>query len=115
MVKVDRIYSNTRSNLLGMLPSFGFTLQTDEKSGAFGSRYLEFQCEERAIRFLWDGREGWFLLGYCSDLSMEPAPRWEDLYFKKVDIRNAGVEVFEEVEKSLGVAIEDLIEKLEGV
>ena len=46
---------------------------------------------------------------------MEPAPRWEDLYFKKVDIRNAGVEVFEEVERSLGVAIEDLIEKLEGV
>ena len=115
MTRVDRIYAEIRSNLIGALPNFGFALQVDETSGPFGSRYVEFHCEERAVRFLWDGREGWFLLGYCIDLSVEPSPKWEDLYFKKVDIRHSDNEIYEDVERSLAIAIEDLKEKLEGV
>ncbi len=115
MSTVDRVYSDTCSYLMSMLLDFGFYVQKDEKTGPFGSRYIELHREKEAIRFLWDGREGWFLLGYCDDISMKPYPKWEDLYFEKLDIRKADNEKYEEVEGSLRIAIDDLKDKLEGV
>lgn len=114
MSNVDRIYSDTRALLLELCADRGFTTQTDEKSGPFGSRYLELHCETRAVRFLWDGREGWFLLGYCPDLSREPSPSWEDLYFQKVDVRQADKETYNEIGRALAASVEDLKNKLEG-
>ena len=114
MSNIDRIYSNTRTHLLEICANRGFSTHTDEKSGPFGSRYLELHCETTAVRFLWDGREGWFLLGYCPDLSLEPAPRWEDFYFQKVDIRQADAATYDEVERSLAAAVEAIKEKLGG-
>ncbi len=114
MSNVDRIYSDTRALLLELCVEQGFSAHTDEKSGPFGSRYLELHCENKAVRFLWDGREGWFLLGYCPDLSVEPSPNWEDLYFQKVDIRRADTETYDEVGRTLSASIEELKRLLEG-
>ena len=58
MSTVDRVYSDTHSYLMSMLLDFGFNVQKDEKTGPFGSRYIELHREKEAIRFLWDGREG---------------------------------------------------------
>lgn len=115
MSTVDRVYSETRSFLMSLLLDYGFNVQKDEKTGSFGSRYIEFHREEEAIRFLWDRREGLFLLGYCEDISIDPSPKWEDLYFEKLDIRQADSEKYEEVERSISIALEGLKEKLEGV
>ena len=112
MPNVDRIYSDTRTLLLQLCADRGFSTHTDEKSGPFGSRYLELQCENTAIRFLWDGREGWFLLGFCPDLLEEPSPSWEDLYFQKVDIRQADEKEYDEVGRALAASVEELKKKL---
>ena len=112
MSNIDRVYSDIRTQILGLCADHGFQTHTDEKSGPFGSRYLELHCETKAIRFLWDGREGWFLLGYCPDLSAEPAPNWEDLYFQKLDIRMADEATYEKVGQSLAASVDVLKEKL---
>lgn len=70
-----------------LLLSTGFAIQTEQESPqAFGSAHIIFQKQNAAFQFVWDGKEGWFRLSYCPDIS-HLRPAWDDIVIEYFDPR----------------------------
>lgn len=47
---------------------------------AFGSRYALFRRGIAALRFIWDGKDGWFILEHTEDVNAKwPEERWQEI------------------------------------
>lgn len=96
-----------RAQLLPM----GFIIFINEEDGPFGSKLIELHRDNQGIRFLWDGKESWFVLQNCENVSLEPLPVWKDVLFKRVRLDGLDEEKTEYLvssfRKSLDQAMED--------
>src|SRR5437016_3075539 len=91
MDHATKIFCEIKQKLVAHLPALGFALVEERYfPEAFGSKHAIFRREKEAIRFLWDGREGWFILQSCADVDKESWRDWKDLDFQSFDKRTDG-------------------------
>jgi hypothetical protein len=91
--RIDRIYRDVKESILAELSPAGFELFRDEVDGPFGSNYIELHRGREAIRFVWDGKESWFVLERCPDTGLEPHPSWKDVRFERIKLSDLDAEM----------------------
>ena len=114
MKLVDKTYKAIKHKLLSELAKLDFELFRDVPSDPFGSRYIEFRSGELAIRFLFDGKECWFLIQKCVDMRQEPYQKWEDIKLERFDVRADGPERSNEIVISFNSTIDQMVSELRG-
>ncbi len=92
MKQIDKVYVSVTNRMRSELPELGFVSFREDLEGPFGSKVLEFRHDLQAIRFIWDGRESWFLLEYCADLGAKPYPKWKDIRLERLEFREPNEE-----------------------
>ena len=91
MDHATKIFCEIKQKLVDHLPALGFALVEDRYfPEAFGSRDATFRREMEAIRLLWDGREGWFILQSCAHADKEPWQDWKDIDLQSFDQQTDG-------------------------
>jgi hypothetical protein len=88
VAKINEVYQKIRNELEQVLLSDGYKLKEyniDEKS--FGSQSVEYSCIDDFVRFIWDGKEEWFVLQW-SPVVKNGITSWGDIHLEKYNTRN---------------------------
>jgi hypothetical protein len=100
MTYIDKIFGQIRDVMRDQLFPLGFVIFDYEEDGPFGSKLISLHRNNQGIKFLWDGKESWFVLQDCEDVSVKPLPMWKDILFKRVDLDNLDDEKSEDLVSS---------------
>jgi hypothetical protein len=110
MTQIDIVFSEVRGAMQAELFPLGFVVFDDEDGGPFGSKLIELHRDKLGIRFFWDGKESWFSLQKCQEVSLGPLPVWHDVLFKRVDLNSLDVESSEHLIQSFRNSIAQVAE-----
>ena len=108
MKQVYKVYEVVTQWMQSTLSEVGFEYAREDLDGPMGSRHLELLRGNEAIRFVWDGKESWFVLEYCADIGVVPYPSWEDIRLERTEF----IEPNEEKSNSL---VEAFIESIVNI
>ena len=85
---IDGLFQEIEIRLSAKLLTVGLRIHSQVFTGKdFGSRYTEWRHEvdKYALRLIWDGKEGWFLVEESAIMGTKDPLSWADIVFVPVD------------------------------
>jgi hypothetical protein len=77
---IDLAFQQIKDALDKKLNSQGYQIVNSQYNDqVFGSRFVIWSNNEGALRFIWDGKEGWFILEVANTLPLSVLTTWRDI------------------------------------